>query len=822
VITKVVGFLFVYRKLFQKVYLENIALRYNACGQKRESNMRTHSVFGLTFITMMVFIVMSIVITSSLPNTRIRLDPSDYMFDSGAVSIGTKFNVTLTVDEVEGLVAWQVKMFYNDSIINITRWFEPTWDHGYVFYGKTTFAAPIPPENCAYDHLGPGNGSIQVGAILLPLPPSQTSFSGSGKLCICEFTITAIPFGDETLSCLLSINNSLTYLLDRDGGILPNVTKEDGYYELYTRMFTLTITTTLGGTTAPSPAEYRYSAGTRVQVLAIPEINNLFDHWELDGENAGVVNPIEVSMDSNHTLHATFRLLTYNLVLSTTAGGTTNPTPGTYTYVNGTLVSITAIPSINNKFGYWLLGGVNAGSDNPIHITMISNHSLQAVFTQVTYWLTIATTAGGTTNPEPGNYTYVNGTVVSVKAIPEATYVFDHWKLDGINIGSNNPVNILMDTNHTILAVFALPRCTLTITSSPGGTTNPTPGIHNYTMGSLANVAAIPNPNYLFDHWLLDGKERTENPITVQMDANYTLHAVFTLLTYELTITVTQGGTTAPSPGNYIYTNGTIASVASIPSTGYEFAYWELDGINIGSDSPIEILMHSNLTLRAVFNPIVYHLSIYAVERPSGTTDPPAGTHIYIIGTILNVTALHDPGFSFDYWSLDSEKIIENPITIVMNTDHMLIPYFVDNIPPEIGAVTQDPSENVMVCQNVTVTVSVIDLGTGVHNVTLWYSINKGATWKPLSMTEITPNTYQATIPRYKKSTWVRYRIIAYDNNGNRAISDYHGYYIQAYTYGNKINRSIVFVLGALIAIISGVFLLMVKARMGKQPNITS
>lgn len=853
---------------------------------KEIDKLRIHSVFGFTFLVMVAFGVMPIVIGSSL-ETRIYLDPSDYIFDSGVISTGYKFNITLRVDEVVDLVAWQVKMYYNDSIINITRWFEPTWDNDYVFYGKTTFAAPIQPD-CAYDHVDPSNGSTQVGAILVPLPPNQTSFSGSGKLCIFEFIVTAIPSEDETLSCLLSINNPTTLLLETDGSVILNVTKEDGYYELHVYTYTLTITTTLGGTTDPSPGEYSYSAGTQVSVSAISDTDNFFDHWELDGENAGTINPIEVLMDSNHTLHAIFRSLTYNynLTITTTTGGTTDPIPGNYTYVNGTVVSITATPDINHKFEYWILDGANIGSNNPIDILIDSHHNLQAFFTKIVYQLTVSTTTGGTTDPEPGNYTHTNGTVVSITAISDACYVFDHWKLDGVdvgsanpysvliddnhtlhatfiqinytltitafsggttdpapgnytyacgssiqvtaipdanyvfnhwelddsNIGSDNPVEILMGANHTVLAVFAIRTYTLTITSTAGGTTDPTSGTYNYPIGSSTDVTAIPSSSYSFNYWLLDGEERMENPITVQMDINHTLHAVFTFLMYELTITITQGGTTVPSPGNYIYASGTIVSVTSVPDTAYEFAYWELDEINVGSDNLIEIFMDSNHSLHAVFNPVLYCLSIYAVERPSGTTNPPAGTHNYVAGTILNVTASSDPGFSFGYWSLDGEKRVENPITIVMEMNHTLIPYFVDDVPPEISALTQEPPENVMAYQNVTVTVKVTDLGTGVRNVTLWFSINNGTTWMPLTMTKINVNTYQATIPGYENRTWVRYRIVAYDNNGNQAINDDHRYYIQAFMHATKLSRSLVFLIGALIMIISGVFLLFVKA----------
>ena len=34
------------------------------------------------------------------------------------------------------------------------------------------------------------------------------------------------------------------------------------------------------------------------------------------------------------------------------------------------------------------------------------------------------------------------------------SYIFDHWELDGVDIGSSNPVNIVMNSNHTLVAVF--------------------------------------------------------------------------------------------------------------------------------------------------------------------------------------------------------------------------------------------------------------------------------------------------------------------------------------------------------------------------------
>jgi parallel beta-helix repeat protein len=70
--------------------------------------------------------------------------------------------------------------------------------------------------------------------------------------------------------------------------------------------YTLTITTTVGGTTDPAPGTYSYTANSTVQVTAIPNVNYLFEYWELDGINVDSANPYSVYMDKDHTLKAVF------------------------------------------------------------------------------------------------------------------------------------------------------------------------------------------------------------------------------------------------------------------------------------------------------------------------------------------------------------------------------------------------------------------------------------------------------------------------------------------------------------------------------------
>lgn len=93
---------------------------------------------------------------------------------------------------------------------------------------------------------------------------------------------------------------------------------------------------------------------------------------------------------------------------------------------------------------------------NGVDLSVEGNYTLNATLTPilVEYSLTITSTTGGTTQPPPGSYVYPEGAIAQITAIPDIGYALDHWKLDGVNIGSSNPVNITMDADHTLQAVF--------------------------------------------------------------------------------------------------------------------------------------------------------------------------------------------------------------------------------------------------------------------------------------------------------------------------------------------------------------------------------
>jgi hypothetical protein len=112
------------------------------------------------------------------------------------------------------------------------------------------------------------------------------------------------------------------------------------------------------------------------------------------------------------------------------------------------------------------------------------------------------------------------------------------------------------------------------------------------------------------------------------------------------------------------------------------------------------------------------------------------------------------------------------------DTDTMVVTVG-DTTPPAIGAVSQSPSGDVDEGQLVKVSASIADVGTGVRDASLIYSNDNGSSWQtPLPMIyNSTTSLYETSILGHVSGTWVKYKIIAYDNAGNLMTENNAGQY---------------------------------------------
>mgnify|MGYP001626249632 FL=1 len=335
------------------------------------------------------------------------------------------------------------------------------------------------------------------------------------------------------------------------------------------------------------------------------------------------------------------RPATYSVTISAGAGGTTDPSPGTYTYTKGQQVTIRALPNNGYEFAGWTVDGATR-SENPLTLTVDRNMSVSAGFRPKLVFYTLTAAASP---PQGGSVVDENGTVVTSRSLlsgtsirlwakPAGGYKFVKWSGDAG--GTGNPVEVLVNGNKSVTAEFELE-------TAPSGTL--------YICGKeVAADSAIVLPTRTLDFLLSVKPEDAERVSgayvmvdsqrvnltrsgaawsgtwTAPSDGQYNITCKIQWAGGEVkvaSVTMTlqtavdnrpplkvmvavgsqpvEGGTVSGNFGQV--DRGTLIQLTAYPNEGYRFSYWTSDAVSFPDPSlnPISFVANSDATVKAVF-----------------------------------------------------------------------------------------------------------------------------------------------------------------------------------------------------------------------------
>ena len=207
---------------------------------------------------------------------------------------------------------------------------------------------------------------------------------------------------------------------------------------------------------------------------------------------------------------------------------------------------------------------------------------------------------------------------------------------------------------------------TLTVLSSPseGGQVDPESG--EYEEGETVQVTATAEGYYRFTGWEGDVSSE-ENPLSVQMEDNTDITAMFEKRSYPLSIDVEGEGTVEEQiiqPRTTEYDAGTVVELTAVPSEGWTFAEWAGDVER--EESPTEITIEEETAVTAVFEREQYTLELEVDGEGQIAADPDGQT--YASETTVELTAEADSGWVFTGWAGDLGGE-ENPAELTMDAD---------------------------------------------------------------------------------------------------------------------------------------------------------
>lgn len=370
-------------------------------------------------------------------------------------------------------------------------------------------------------------------------------------------------------------------------------------------------------------------------------------------------------------------------------GVSSTATPVSGYYPSGSQVTLTATANAGYNFSNWT--GTTSSSTNPLNVTMSGPVTETANFVTNNVNVTIGTSPsgllvsvdGGAAQAAPVHVTWQVGSNHTIAtSSPQGTggteYIFTGWS-DGTTTTTDSVTASASVTSYTasfgtyyLLTTAASPSADGSVGASSGST--PLNGY--YPAGAQVTLTATPSgAAYKFSNWT-GTKSSSTNPLSVTMSGPVSETANFTANNISVTIATSpasgplvsvDGGAAQAGPIHVTWTGGSQHTISTTtpqnaPGTVYQFTQWLPDN---GAISHTVTAPATNATYTAVFS-VHYQLTTNVSPSGAGTASPSAGPY-YAPGTVVNVTATPNAGYSFQSWSGPVANANSAATTVTMN-----------------------------------------------------------------------------------------------------------------------------------------------------------
>jgi hypothetical protein len=214
-----------------------------------------------------------------------------------------------------------------------------------------------------------------------------------------------------------------------------------------------------GETCEEDSASFDY--GTTVTLTAGASIGSTFTGWS--GGGCSGTGICIVILDEAKTVTATFSTSNILSVVKTgSGGGTVTSVPEgidcgetcSASFENGTTVTLTAVASAGSTFNGWT--GVDCAGTGTCTVTVDTEKSVFASFEEELYIIEIDSIGEGRVDIDPQKTYYAYSEVVTITATPNSGWFFEQW--DGSEFGNNNPLEIFINKDYSLTAVFSQRR----------------------------------------------------------------------------------------------------------------------------------------------------------------------------------------------------------------------------------------------------------------------------------------------------------------------------------------------------------------------------
>ena len=441
-------------------------------------------------------------------------------------------------------------------------------------------------------YLQPNVYSIPAGhklaVVIYAYEPGFTSYSEQYVITLKKGSVSAelpVEYGDASAATLKEDSYNLAVSATRNAG-------------------SVTIKNETGDTVSAG----LFPHDTKLTLTANVNAGYQFTKWTVNGVDVGTDPTLELTLDSDKSVSATYAQIPTvtltveaangNVALSRADGG--NVFVRNNLVYKGTEVIFTATANEGYVFAGWTVDGKDAGTTNPLTLTIDANTLVTAAFEPILAkrQLTITESQNGAIVPsvEGRDEVFVeegkvfSGDVVSFTAKPNSGYRFTGWVINGQPGGTANPLALTIDEDTEIGANFARKSTGGGGSSSGSGsstTTSPvtidkvdnatvTADAANAKAGDTVTITVKPTDGYKVEKVTVTDKNGDAVKVTDNGDGTYSFKMPATGVTVTPVIGKVEGS--EPTTG---------LKFVDVPEDAYFFTpvYWAVDkGITNGTD----------------------------------------------------------------------------------------------------------------------------------------------------------------------------------------------------------------------------------------------
>ncbi|MCQ2401272.1 MAG: InlB B-repeat-containing protein [Lachnospiraceae bacterium] len=296
-------------------------------------------------------------------------------------------------------------------------------------------------------------------------------------------------------------------------------------------------------------------------------------------------------------------------------------------------VTLTAVPAAGYRLLKWESDDVTVADDGTF--TMPSKDvAVKAVFGKTEYAVNVSSGGNGTANADPS--TAVLETEVTLTAVPDEGYRFDHWESSDV-IPVNNKF-AMPAKNVSVKAVFKEESYTVNAITAGGGTVSA--DHESAAMGTTVTLTASPDEGYTFAGWKSAEVTVADDGTFTMPSKNVTAIAVFEKIVYTVNVTTNGGGSVNVITGDTVV-------LEPMPLAGYRFDHWESEDVTV-VDNKFEMPLN-DVTVKAYFEKI-----LYTVKFDSMGGSEVAAQTVASGDKAVKPTSPNRSGYSFAGWYADT------------------------------------------------------------------------------------------------------------------------------------------------------------------------